>query len=65
MAELTATSTSQCCAPAAQETCCEPSEKAACCETSAAGAACGCAAGQSAEAESGAGSAIVRGPKPR
>ena len=43
MAEVT---TSNCCAPEAQQTCCEPSEKAACCETSAAGGSCGCAAGE-------------------
>jgi ubiquinone/menaquinone biosynthesis C-methylase UbiE len=49
MADLTTTSTSQCCAPAAQETCCEPSEKAACCEASSPGGTCGCAAGQSPE----------------
>jgi arsenite methyltransferase len=51
MAELTtATETSSCCSPAAQDTCCEPSEKASCCGTSAAGGSCGCSAGQEAEA---------------
>src|SRR5215218_9318001 len=50
MAELnTATESSSCCSPSAQETCCEPSEKGACCATSAAGGSCGCAAGQASE----------------
>jgi arsenite methyltransferase len=50
MAELTtATESSSCCSPAAQETCCEPSEKASCCETSAAGGSCGCSTGHSTE----------------
>jgi arsenite methyltransferase len=50
MAELTtATETTSCCSPAAQDTCCEPSEKASCCGTSAAGGSCGCSAGQASE----------------
>ena len=47
MAELT--TTSDCCAPAVQETCCEPGDKAACCDASAAGGSCGCAAGRTPE----------------
>jgi arsenite methyltransferase len=46
MAELTQTSTTNCCAPEAQATCCEPEAKDACCATSAAGGSCGCSAGQ-------------------
>jgi arsenite methyltransferase len=45
MAELTQTSTTDCCAPETQATCCEPEAKDACCSASAAGGTCGCAGG--------------------
>jgi arsenite methyltransferase len=56
MAELTeptATVTSSCCSPEAQDPCCEPSGKADCCGTSASDEGCGCSAGQSAETSPG------------
>jgi arsenite methyltransferase len=51
MAELTTPETTDCCAPAVQDTCCAPSEKDACCATSAAGGTCGCSAGRPAPVE--------------
>jgi arsenite methyltransferase len=51
MAELTTpadTTTSSCCAPAAQATCCEPSAKGECCDPSH-GDGCGCSAGNGAD----------------